>query len=311
MCPGQLRSASLCPFSNWPKVRLKIRNFFPPPLPTLSILQTIFSISGDYIQIRRGYKWTDPLIARFNASAASNQTLSTIPTVRNITVLSSSILVEFIATTKSPRRGFSAAYTSEAAFRCSGLKNFSGPAGEISDGSGYQPYLPGLDCSWGISVMGARYFLFSQWEIDLAPGDLVTISRGNIDAPIITLMENGTLFNGSFVPATQFQDPIGIESSAVFVNFKSVSGGMQGFKFRYHASNVADTMCKQSQVETNITGTIWTGPFNGNYSNAASCTWLIIPPFSIRVWVRFRQFQLEDGIIWLFFFKKKEGITDI
>jgi hypothetical protein len=233
--------------------------------------------SGDEIRVYQGTNTSGTLLGTYTGATLPGPTLAT----------GAAMFVRFTSNTSGTAAGFTANYTSvnAAPGNCSGQQTLTAPTGTVTDGSGANPYPNNANCSWLIQPTGATQVQFTFAFLDTESGyDYVRIYNGtSASAPLIGA------YSGSTTPTA----PITSTGGSMFIRFTSDGSVTDaGFSGTY-VGLVLAPVCNGTQTLTAPSGTFTDG--TGDYTNDASCKWLIEPQNATQITITFPQFALESG----------------
>lgn len=172
---------------------------------------------------------------------------------------------------------------------CSGLTEYSGCSGTITDGSGGQDYADNQSCQWRITGTAGQaiQITFSSFATE-AGYDFVRIYNGNdATAPLL-----GS-YSGTSLPAS-----VTSSGNVIYITFSSdefVTAA--GFMLSYACVTPPPpvVLCSGTTILTDCNGTITDGSSTSNYANNMVCNWSIAPPGATSITLTFTDFSTETN----------------
>lgn len=162
-------------------------------------------------------------------------------------------------------------------------------AGTFSDGSGNSAYADNLDCYWLISPAGAG---------------TISLTFTSLDLEIYNCSDKVKIYDGSDTFASLIGTACGVtlpgtitsSGGTMLIRFTSdYSYEGAGWDASYTSTLAPAVYCSGNTTLTTPTGTFTDGSGASNYSNNASCTWLIQPPSATSITLTFGTFSTESG----------------
>jgi Zn-dependent metalloprotease len=262
----------------------------PPCATSVTLSFSSFNTEANYdgVIVYNGSNTSAPVLL--------NTSGTTIPS--NVTATSGVMLVVFVSDWSTKYAGFAASYTSTGTPYCSGTSTLNtNDYGTITDGSGLNNYCNNMDCRWLIQPPQATSvtltFTSFKTEASSTDGfsiyDAVEVYDGtNTTAPLLGR------FSGSNLPPS-----VTSTSGSMYIRFFSdVSVNDSGWSAYF--TSTTTSYCSGTTILTTDTGSFNDGSGSNNYSNNASCKWLIQPAGASSISLSFTSFDTElnyDGII--------------
>lgn len=170
---------------------------------------------------------------------------------------------------------------------CSGHKRMTASFGTITNGSANQFYAANSDCSWMVAVKDATDYIFEFSRLDTEENeDFITIYNGPTISSGIARR-----FSGNVIPEAISVSDV----DSVLVTFTSnTTTEKRGFVLRYRTV-LNSPCCSGTVTKTSPEGTISDNSGDEEYSNEATCTWLIQPNYAGSISCTFLDFDLKSG----------------
>lgn len=249
----------------------------PPNALSITLTFSNFSLlSGDSVIVYDGSTTSSPRLGAFSGSS--------LPPA--LTSSGGVMLVRFVTNGSGTANGFVASYTSQLNLPCYGTQLLTQPLGTITDGSGASNYLNNSDCKWVLqpgSGAGIRID-FTQFATE-SGYDFVTIYDGSrVDSRYLVRRFSGTNLPPS---VTTF----GPEATIYFTSDETFTAA--GWSLNY--STISQPYCQGTVQLTAPSGTFSDGSGTSDYTNRATCRWLIQPAGATWIRLSFTSFNTESG----------------
>ncbi|MCS7297602.1 MAG: CUB domain-containing protein [Bacteroidia bacterium] len=194
------------------------------------------------------------------------------------------LLVRLKTNASGRSSGFEATYTTQLPTLCGGTQLLTQPTGNLTDGSGADPYHNNADCKWIIqSRQGAGIRIqFSRFRTEQNYDFLSIYDGAQVNSRYMVRRFSGT----SLPPIVTTALP---EATIYFTTDESITD--DGWALNYE---VVDTLyCRGQKVLTSSSGILSDGSAQSDYTNRTNCSWLIAPPGATWVRLTFQSFSTE------------------
>lgn len=167
-------------------------------------------------------------------------------------------------------------------------------SGSLSVGHGPSgSYMSDMNCSWLIApVDSVSYIELSFRYIDTETNnDIITVYGGtDASAPVL-----GS-YSGNTIPST-----LTIQGNRAFVTFQS-NGSVEASGFHADYYGNVPQFCSILQILSDSSGSFNDGSYGYEYANNATCRWKIVPDMAAGIEFTFTEFNLENGMDFLYFY---------